>query len=241
MRTGRSSAPRCAPALRVHGGLLAAAAALHAWAGAACSGGRSGRPGRPGRSGLGDRLGPGAARRGWGGRPVGDPRRPDDGRPRAARSSDRVSADEPASSSSVVLSSRRSSDAIAPVALSLAPSPVAASLVATAVSRDGDADASPFPDRSPFDDASTIASIRPALRRRCDPSIPIVCAICCSSGRSFPSNVLRSMVFIGACLSLLLPCSCFFGLARTVRPGASASRRGIAPIRSRSVGASRAS
>ena len=40
-------------------------------------------PWSPRSRGLGDRLGPGADRRGCGGRPVGDPRRPDDGPPRA--------------------------------------------------------------------------------------------------------------------------------------------------------------
>ena len=235
MRTGRSSAPRRVPAPRVHGGLLAAAAAPRAWAGAACCGGRSGRPGRLGRRGPGDRRDPAAARRGWDGHPVGDPRRPDDGSPWNDRRPTACWRTSPHPRPPPRSSARRSSVATAsPLASPLAPSPVAASLVATAASRDGDVDASPFPDRSPFDEASTIASIRPALRRRWDPSIPIVCAICCSSGRSFPSNVLRSMVFIGA-----LPL--FLAFARAVRPGAFASRRGSAPVRSRSVGASRAS
>ena len=87
-----------------------------------------------------------------------------------------------------------------------------------------------LPSPPPLEPAATIASIRPALRSFWAPSTPIVWAICCSSGSSFPPRVSRSIVVSIRWRPLL-----------RARYGAFANRRGNVPSRDRSSGASRVS
>ncbi len=240
MRTERSSAPRRVPAPRVHGGLLAAAAAPRAWAGAACCGGRSGRPGRLGRRGPGDRRDPAAARRGWDGHPVGDPRRPDDGspwndrRPTACWRTSPHPRPPPRSRrgarpsrlrrsrrrrSRRRHSRRRSTHDVARRGGRL-----------TGRRRGCLAVPGSFTVRRGFDDRVDQACLAQTLG-------------------SFDPHRLRDLLQLREELSLQraaihgvhrCPAS-LSSFARAVRPGAFASRRGSAPVRSRSVGASRAS